>query len=75
MAAPRRVAGAVAAPRRVAGAVAAPRHECNKLSFINNNINFLANSGIKEAVAKRIIRHRPYGGVAFLWLNSLIQYI
>ena len=33
--------------------------------LINNNFNFHANSGMKEAVAKVIIRGRPYGGVAF----------
>ena len=30
---------------------------------------------MKEAVAKRIITGRPYGGVAFSWHNSLNKYI
>ena len=49
--------------------------ECDKLNLINNNFNFYANSGMKEAVAKGIIRGRPYGGVAFLWHISLNKYI
>ena len=35
----------------------------------------LRNSGMKEAVAKGIIRGRSYGGVAFLWHSSLNKYI
>ena len=56
--------------------MAAPRDECNKLSVVYNNFNFLANSDMKEAVAEGIIRGRPYGGLAFLWnsfLNKFIQ--
>ena len=55
--------------------MAALSDECDKLSLINTNFNFHANSGMKEAVAKGIIRGRPYGGVAFLWHNSLNKYI
>ena len=49
--------------------------ECDKRSLINNNFDFPATSGMKEAVAYGIIRGRAYGGVAFLWHISLNKYI
>ena len=43
--------------------------------LLNNNFNFHANSGMKEAMAKGIIRGRPYGRVAFSWHSSFNKYI
>ena len=44
--------------------------ECDKLNLIHNNFNFHANSGMKEAVAKCIIRDRPY--FIFIYLFNLL---
>src|SRR3989442_2435917 len=47
------------------------RDVLDKLSLINKDFSFFASSGMEKSLSMSLLRGRPFGGVGFLFHNSL----
>ena len=49
--------------------------QLSKFDLIHKDFNFHAVSGMTASLSRGLLKGRPFGGVGFLWHNSISQYI